>query len=85
MSDILYSAKPIICSYDGYQSMINEAQSGTFVKFGREKELADMILKYSSYPNEKITMMGCLAKEFILQNRTFDKLAAQYLTEIKAC
>ena len=83
--DYMYSAKPIICSYDGYQSMINEAHSGTFVKFGREKELADMILEYASYPNEKITMMGCLAKEFILQNRTFNKLAAQYLTEIKAC
>ena len=82
--DYMYAAKPIICSFEGYQSMINEAKSGTFVKFGNPKELADTILEFSSYPKPKIYAMGFRAKEFIIQNRVFSKLADTYLKEINA-
>jgi glycosyltransferase involved in cell wall biosynthesis len=82
--DYMYAAKPIICSFDGYQSMINEAKSGTFVKFGNPKELADKILEFSSYPRPKIYAMGIRAKEFIIKNRVFYKLADTYLREINA-
>lgn len=82
--DYMYAAKPIICSFDGYQSMINEAKSGTFVKFGNPKELSDKILEFSSYPKPKIYAMGIRAKEFIIKNRVFSKLADTYLREINA-
>jgi glycosyltransferase involved in cell wall biosynthesis len=81
--DYMYSAKPIICSYDGFQSMINEAKSGSFVKFGDEIELSKMILKYASYSKEKLENIGNRAKFFLINNRKFDKLAAIYLREIE--
>src|SRR5690606_30827097 len=31
--DYMMAGKPIICAFEGYQSMINEAQSGTFVGY----------------------------------------------------
>jgi hypothetical protein len=31
--DYMYAGKPIICSYSGFQSMINEVDSGSFVEF----------------------------------------------------
>jgi glycosyltransferase involved in cell wall biosynthesis len=82
--DYMYSAKPIICSYDGFQSMINEAKSGTFVKFGTPHVLADTILELSAYPKPRLCAMGIRAKEFIIQNREFSKLADTYLREINA-
>lgn len=82
--DYMYASKPIICSFDGYQSMINEANSGTFVKFGNPNDLADAILKFSKYPKSEIDAMGVRAKQFIIQNRSFSILADTYLKEINA-
>ena len=83
--DYMYSAKPIICSSDGFQSMINEAKSGTFVKFGNPNVLAETILEFSSFPKPRLCAMGIRAKEFIIQNREFSKLAGTYLREINEC
>jgi hypothetical protein len=42
-----------------------------------------MILKYASYPKEKLQEIGNRAKVFLINNRKFDKLAAIFLREIE--
>jgi len=83
--DYMYSAKPIICSYDGFQSMINESKSGSFVKFGDEVKLANIISEFASYPKQTLDNIGSRAKNFVITNRSFDKLAALYLLELENC
>lgn len=76
--DYMYAEKPVICSFSGFQSMINEANSGTFVEYGNAKKLVDAILDYAKLDEEKITEIGKRGKKFLLENRTFDKLAEEY-------
>jgi len=76
--DYMSASKPIVCSYSGYQSMINEAQCGSFVPFGNHKLLAQEILKYKNMPEAERKAMGIRAKQFLIDNRLFGKLAKQY-------
>ncbi len=83
--DYMYACKPIICSYDGYQSMINEANCGAFVKYDDPNELANMILKYSQMSAEEFEQIGINGHQYLKEHRTFEVLAAQYLEEINHC
>ena len=76
--DYMFAGKPIICSYSGYQSMINEANSGSFVKYGDVDGLVNEIVAYSKKDKCELEAMGARAKKYLLENRTFDKLASQY-------
>jgi glycosyltransferase involved in cell wall biosynthesis len=83
--DYMYASKPIICSYDGFQSMINEANCGLFVKFNDVEKLVKVIQMYSKYNKSELTIMGERAKNFVSENRRFDYLAAKYIYEINIC
>jgi len=77
--DYMYAGKPIICSYSGFKSMINESNSGSFVEFNNSKLLAKEILMYSRMNKEEIDELGVKANRFIVENRSFKKLARNYL------
>jgi len=76
--DYMYCGCIIICSYDGYESMINEAKSGFFVKYDDDRALYDAILNVKSLPEKERIKMVERAKDFIIKHRTFDQLAKQY-------
>jgi glycosyltransferase involved in cell wall biosynthesis len=76
--DYMSASKPIVCSYSGYQSMINEAQCGSFVPFGNSKLLALEVLKYKHMPEVERKAMGGRAQQFLIDNRLFGQLAKQY-------
>lgn len=82
--DYMYAGKPIICSFNGFQSMINEADCGDFVEYGNEIKLKELILLYSNYSKRDVIEKGNRGKTYLLNNRTFDKLAKEYLNEIVA-
>jgi hypothetical protein len=80
--DYMYASKPIICSYDGFQSMINDADCGTFVKFNDSIALAEVIKEYSFLTKIDIQNIGERGKKYLLENRTFENLSKKYLEEI---
>jgi glycosyltransferase involved in cell wall biosynthesis len=77
--DYMYAGKPIICSYSGFQSMINECNAGSFVPYNDEKALAEEILKYQNFSTEQLDAIGKRAQDFIVNNRTFAILARKYI------
>lgn len=81
--DYMFAGKPMLVSFEGFKSMINEAGNGYFVKPENEKELMDRIIELYHMPNEKLIELGQKGKEWLLENRTFDKLAEKYLNIIK--
>jgi glycosyltransferase involved in cell wall biosynthesis len=83
--DYMYAGKPIICSYGGFRSMINEAGCGSFVPYDDPASLADEIRRYASMDSRELEMVGMRGREFLLANRTFEKLARQYVHEIHDC
>ena len=80
----MLAGKPIICSYSGFQSMINEADCGSFVKYNDVNLLTEKILEYYKMPKTELLEMGESAKKYVLQNRSFRKLAQDYLDLINS-
>lgn len=77
--DYMLSGKPVIGSFSGFPSMINEAGCGTFVPAADPGALADEI--YRIYDKGEVARreMGIRGREWILKNRRYEKLAADYL------
>jgi glycosyltransferase involved in cell wall biosynthesis len=78
--DYMNAGRPIVCSYDGYQSMINEAKCGSFLPYNNVDLLANEILKYKTLTTEQRLEIGIRARNFLLKNRLFSKLAKDYET-----
>ncbi len=80
--DYMYNSCIIICSYDGFQSMINESQSGLFVPYQNEEALYKGISQIYNMTESERANMGARARAFIAENRTFEKLGDKYLALI---
>lgn len=76
--DYMYASKPIIVSYSGYQSLINEANCGRFVEAENETELRKAIIEYSQMTDVELKQIGNNGRAYVIMNRTFEKLAFQY-------
>jgi len=80
--DYMISGKPIIASYSGFPSMINEADSGIFVPSEDEESLTNAIMTLSSMPSSDLVAMGERGKKWLIENRQWNILADNYLSII---
>jgi glycosyltransferase involved in cell wall biosynthesis len=76
--DYMLAAKPIIASYSGYPSMVNEAQCGTFVPAGDVLALARVILDYQQLSKDQLDEIGRRGRGWLLKNRPYEKVAMEY-------
>ncbi len=76
--DYMIAARPIIASYSGYQSMVNEAESGFFVPAENTQAVVDKILFLKNMSQEARNEMGLRGREWILNNRNYKQLAQHY-------
>lgn len=79
MSDYMMSGKPIIAEYDGYRSMINESESGFFVQSKNKIELKNIIFELSNMDSESLKEIGEKGKDWIIKNRSWEKISCDYL------
>jgi glycosyltransferase involved in cell wall biosynthesis len=77
--DYMYAAKPIVASYSGHPSMINEANCGSFVPAADVSALKMEFLKYSEKKSDELADIGRRGRKWLLENRAYDRLADQYL------
>ncbi len=77
--DYMLAAKPIVASYSGYPSMIDEAECGTFVPAGDAVALRDEIRRFAVMAAEDREVMGERGRSWLLGNRVFKVLAEDYL------
>lgn len=77
--DYMLAGKPVVASYSGYPSMINEAECGTYVPAGDLPALRAEILRYCALPDEERAAIGARGRQWILANRTYRTLAHKYL------
>jgi glycosyltransferase involved in cell wall biosynthesis len=76
--DYMITGKPIIASYSGYPSMINEAQCGIFVPAKDVTALTQAIRTYEKMPREQLEAIGRRGKDWLLKNRPYHKIALEY-------
>lgn len=77
--DYMMSGKPILASYSGYPSMINEANCGFYVQAEDVFALKKGIEKMMSMPAVERLEMGKRGREWILKHRSYEQLADNYL------
>ena len=77
--EYMCAGKPIVASYTGYQSMINEADCGSFVPAGDPVALKAELLRYAALDSSEIKKIGARGKSWVLKNRSYKTLAAQYI------
>ena len=77
--DYMLAAKPVVASYNGYPSMINESGCGVFVPANDVDVLVTAIFDMKLRSQAEREQMGARGREWLLQNRCYSKLASDYL------
>lgn len=77
--DYMLAGKPVVASYTGYPSMINEADCGTYVPAGDVAALRREILRYAAMSAPERELIGWRGREWILSKRSYETLANNYL------
>jgi glycosyltransferase involved in cell wall biosynthesis len=77
--DYMLSGKPVVASYTGYPSMINEAGCGTYVPAGDVAALEAEIRRYAAMPASERETMGARGRAWIIEHRSYAALANDYL------
>jgi glycosyltransferase involved in cell wall biosynthesis len=77
--DYMYSGRPVIGSYSGFPSMINEADCGEFVPAGDSQALVNSLLSWAKRPRHELDAIGKRGRQWVLNNRTYDRLADDYI------
>ena len=76
--DYMLSGKPIIGSFSGYPSMINEAGCGQFVPAESVPALKQAILLHSKMPKHELEAMGAKGRAWLTTERQYKTLAKRY-------
>ena len=76
--DYMNAGRPIVCSFSGYKSMINEAKCGSFSPFGDVELLANEIKIYKNLTKNKLDEIGQKGQNYLKKNRLFERLALDY-------
>lgn len=80
--EYMLASKPIIASYAGYPSMINEAHCGRFITTSTVEDLASEILDIASLDEKQRRTLGENGQKWIYENRQYPKLAKEYIYKI---
>lgn len=76
--DYMLSGKPIVASYSGFPSMINEADCGYFVPCCDVKALKEEIIRIAALDPKTRSAMGQRGRQWILSLRNYHALAKEY-------
>ena len=80
--DYMFAGKPILASYTGFRSMINEANSGSYVPANDINALKDEILRYSTMNEDELYIIGKRGRDWIINKRHYKTLANKYFKAI---
>lgn len=77
--DYMLAGKPVVASYTGFPSMINEAGCGTYVPAGDVQALRQEVLRYAAMAPTEREDIGRRGRDWILTHRRYERLAKDYL------
>jgi glycosyltransferase involved in cell wall biosynthesis len=76
--DYMMAGKPVLASYTGYPSMINEANCGTFVPAGDVPALRSELERFACMDILERQQIGGRGMAWLTENRKYKKLAEKY-------
>lgn len=79
VQEYMLSGRPVIGAYAGFPSMINEAECGVFVHPDDLFGFVETLLEFRGKSAQELNQMGRRGRTWILENRSYSKLAESYL------
>lgn len=76
--DYMLSGVPIVASYSGYKSMIDESNCGVFISPNNTSALNKCFSSFINMDQSARVQMGLNGRKWIENNRSYDKLAKKY-------
>lgn len=80
LTDYLLAARPILGSYSGYPSILNEAGCGRFVPASDTNALLRELSAFMEMREQDRVEMGRKGRQWLFENRTWARIAAKYIT-----
>ena len=77
--DYMLCKRPILASYSGYQSIINEADCGFFIEANNPSLLAEKIISIKNLDAKLLDEMGLRGYNYALNNHNYEQLSKNYL------
>ena len=81
--EYMLAGKPILATYSGFPSMLNESRAGEFVQPNDGGLLEAAILKYTLMTSSERESIGTKGRRWILENRSYGQLAKEYLQQME--
>ncbi len=76
--DYMMAARPVIASYSGYPSMLNEAKAGMFIPTNDEAAIVRAVQYYKSMSKEERTKCGMRGRTWVEANHRYETIALKY-------
>lgn len=76
--DYMMAGKPVLASYSGYPSMLNEAQAGFFVPTGAVETIVENILIFKNMAPEERNVYGIRGRKWIQENNSYKTITIRY-------
>ncbi len=83
--DYMLSGVPILVSYNGFQSIINEANCGFFIDAENTELFANKIYQISKMEKSELTKMGERGRVYAMKHLNYDSLGDELLSFIEMC
>ncbi len=78
----MMAGKPIVASYSGYQSMLNEANAGLFIPPNDPDYIIKAIYYFKNMnPNER-NLYGSRGRKWVEENYSYKNIALRYYNKI---
>ncbi len=77
--DYMLSGRPMLISYSGYRSIINEAGCGLFIDANNPELMAQEIIHMMTMGTEELDIMGKKGYEYVTKHHSYSQLAKEYL------
>lgn len=75
--DYMLAAKPILMSYTGYKSIVEEIGNGLVIEAGNIDKLVDAMIALSKTPRVELEEIGLKGKKFLISNLSWDSIVSQ--------
>ena len=77
--DYMYASRPVLMSFTGYRSLVEEADCGLTVPADDVTAFNRELLYLKALPVAELTAMGARGKEFLINRLAWSTLAGQYI------
>ncbi len=79
LTDYLLSRRPVLASYSGFPSILNEAGCGEYLPSNDEEALLAALHRYAAMPRTEREAVGERGRRWLFDHRPWPVLARQYL------